>query len=59
MDETIEALREKNMKLRALIDGDRICLSDDADAHECPLYDINEPYRCKRDRYMRELGLDQ
>lgn len=53
----IHALREENDKLRALVEGMRICAEEDADGCECPLYDTDEPYRCKMDRLMEELGL--
>ena len=56
---TIDDLLDENSKLRALVAGQVICDAEDADGRECPLYDANDPYRCKRDRYMRELGLDQ
>ena len=63
MDESqVERLLDENEKLRALVVGQFICDSEDADGRECPLYDASDTsclYRCKRDRYMRELGLDQ
>lgn len=47
----------ENNKLRSIIEGQQVCADDDADAKDCPLYDESEPYRCKKERLMEELGL--
>lgn len=43
--------------LRDIVRGMQLCDIEDADAHDCPLYDEDEPNRCKKDRLLRELGL--
>ena len=53
-----EALLHENLRLKALLRGQQVCDDPDADAKDCPLYDEDEPYRCKRDRLMRELGIE-
>lgn len=53
-------LRLENRVLRKLVAGMQVCEDDDADAHDCPLYDEGEPTRCAYGRYSRiadELGL--
>ena len=50
-------LRLKNRKLRRLVAGMQVCEDDDADAHDCPLYDEGEPTRCAYGRIADELGL--
>ena len=46
-------------KLRALLKGQQVCADDEADARDCPLYDESEPYRCKKERLMQELGIEE
>lgn len=60
----IEVLADKvtdlcveNRKLRDLLEAIRVCEDDDADAHDCPLYDEGEPTRCAYGRIADELGL--
>ena len=50
-------LAEQNDALKELVRGYEYCAIDDADAKDCPLYDESEPYRCKRDRMLGELGV--
>ena len=54
---TIDFFKEENRTLRDLIMGAKFCADDDADAKDCPLYDEDEPYRCKRERLMAEVGI--
>lgn len=51
-------LTEQNDALKELVRGCEYCAIEDADAKDCPLYDESEPYRCKRDRMLGELGVD-
>lgn len=44
--------------LRELVRGLLWCRIDDADAKLCPLYDEGEPYRCRKDKLLRELGIN-
>lgn len=53
----VEDLMSENVKLRELMRGMRLCSNDDADGRKCPLYDESEPYRCKKERLLSELGL--
>lgn len=53
----IVELEEENNILLSLVEADRICSDDEADARECPLYDESEQYRCSKERAMRRLGL--
>ena len=55
--ETLSEVLENNAKLRALVEGMEWCKIDDADAKFCPLYDEDEPFRCKKERYLKEVGL--
>lgn len=48
----------ENDCLRDLVRGFQTCTDDEADARDCPMYDEGEPYRCKRDRIIGELGLE-
>ena len=50
-------LGESYRKLRDLFDGMLVCEDDEADATECPLYDEDEPNRCRMGRYMSDLGI--
>lgn len=50
-------LTEQNEALKELVRGYEYCAIEDADAKECPLYDESEPFRCKRDRMLGELGV--
>ena len=56
-----EHLREENAKLRELCEGMLVCYepcNEHLDARtECPLYDENEPLRCRKARLLRELGI--
>lgn len=54
---TASELRLENRMLRKLVDGMQVCEDDDADAHDCPLYDEGEPTRCAYGRVADELGL--
>lgn len=55
----LKMLRTENAKLQDLVRGMRICSDDSEEAQKCPLYDENEPYRCRKDRLMSELGLSK
>ena len=55
--ETLSEVLEENSKLRALVEGMEWCKLEDADAKFCPLYDEDEPFRCKKERYLKEVGL--
>lgn len=55
--ETLSEVRLNNAKLRALVAGMEWCKIEDADAKLCPLYDDDEPFRCNRERYLKEVGL--
>lgn len=50
---------ERIVDLEDLVRGLEMCGDDDADAHDCPLYDESEPYRCKKDRLMCKLGIGE
>lgn len=52
-----DRLRYENAALRSLVAAMLVCMDDDADARECPLYDENEPHRCAMKRVLWELGL--
>lgn len=52
-------VQAENAKLRDLVLGMMICSDDSEEAQKCPLYDENEPYRCRKDRLMSELGLSK
>lgn len=56
---TIAKYEAENMKLRMLVEATEVCNDDDADAHDCPLYDECEPYRCAKERLMQELGIGE
>jgi len=56
---TVNELIDENEKLRSIIIAQHICESDDEDGRNCPLYDEFVPYRCKLDRMLSELGLDE
>lgn len=56
---TIAKYEAENMKLRMLIEGHKVCSDEEADAHDCPLYDGREPYRCAKERLMQELGIGE
>lgn len=51
-------LRKRNDKLVEIVKGLMWCLSNDADARECTLYDSDEPYRCKLERMLGEAGVE-
>ena len=53
-----EATRGENATLRALVRGLLWCDMENADACDCPLYDENEEYRCKKERLLREVGIE-
>lgn len=55
-DENCE-LAAENEKLRKLVSGLLYCALEDADAHDCPLYDEFEPYLCVKDKLIAELGV--
>lgn len=57
MRELLSKTLEVKSKLMALVEGMEWCKSEDADAKFCPLYDENEPFRCKKERYFKEVGL--
>ena len=58
LNEYVLELESENAKLMDLVTGMLICNSEDADAEVfCQLYDKSEPFRCKRERLMKELGL--
>ena len=55
----IGRLKEENAELRKLVRGLEVCADEYADARtDCPLYDEGEPYRCAKERVMRELGIE-
>lgn len=56
---TIAKYEAENMKLRMLIEGQKVCSDEETDAHGCPLYDEREPYRCVKERLMQELGIGE
>lgn len=56
---TIAKYEAENMKLRMLVEGQQVCSDEEADAHDCPLYDEREPYRCAKERLMQELGIGE
>ena len=58
LKESNENLRERNDKLVEIVKGLMWCLSKDADARECTLYDSDEPYRCKLERMLSEAGVE-
>ena len=52
-------LKAENDKLRKLVRGLEVCADEYADARtDCPLYDEGEPYKCAKERVMRELGIE-
>lgn len=57
MVDKVSELRLENRKLRKLVAGMQVCEDDDADAHDCPLYEEGEPTRCAYGRIADELGL--
>lgn len=57
MVDKVGELRLENRKLRKLVVGMQVCEDDDADAHDCPLYEEGEPTRCAYGRIADELGL--
>lgn len=57
--EAIAKYEAENMKLRMLLEGQKVCSDEEADAHDCPLYDEREPYRCAKERLMQELGIGE
>ena len=58
MSRSIGETCERMANLEELALGLLHCDVDDADARDCPLYDDGEPYRCKREWYVRELRLE-
>lgn len=48
----------ENAKLRGLVIANQICHDDAVDSRECPMYDKHEPYNCRRERTLRELGIE-
>jgi len=54
-------LEAENDKLRELCEGMLVCYepcNELLDARtDCPLYDDGEPFRCKKTRLLRELGI--
>lgn len=57
--EAIAKYETENAKLRMLLEGQQVCSDEKADAHDCPLYDEREPYRCAKERLMQELGIGE
>lgn len=57
MVDKVSELRLENRKLREMVEAMQVCEDDDADAHDCPLYDENEPTRCAYGRIADELGV--
>lgn len=53
----VDDVAAENAMLRDVVNAMRICDDDDADGRDCPLYDESEPYSCKMDRVLGELGL--
>lgn len=58
LKESNDNLRQRNDKLVEIVKGLMWCLSKDADAKECTLYDSDEPYRCKLERMLGEAGVE-
>ena len=52
-------LVDENEKLRKLVSGLLYCALEDADAHDCPLYDEFEPYLCLKDKLLSDLGIEE
>lgn len=58
-NESRDEMCERVVDMEDLVLGLETCGDDDADAHDCPLYDESEPYRCKKDRLMAKLGIGE
>ena len=60
--ELAEVRGTENAKLRKLCEGMLVCYepcNEHLDARtDCPLYDENEPFKCKKARLLRDLGIE-
>ena len=57
MSRSIGETCERIANLEELAFGLLHCGDDDADARDCPMYDASEPYRCRKERLLGELGI--
>ena len=59
--EAVAEVKDENTRLRELCEGMLVCYescNEHLDARtDCPLYDDGEPFRCKKTRLLRELGI--
>lgn len=54
----IRQTESENERLRTLVRGLIVCGDTDADARDCPLYDEDEEFRCRKERMLEDLGFE-
>ena len=53
---SVEELEAENARLSNVVIAFLMCADDDADAHECPMYDEDAPDRCRLWETLVDLG---